>query len=187
MSRRNTSRYAILGLLALRPMSGYDIRKAYEQSVGYFWSESYGQIYPILRRLLVEKLATRTVGKQEGKPDRHAYTITKTGREELRRWLSEPAGERKERSEVLLKLFFGSHLPVAETIRHIRRVREEHSQRLERYGEIEERLHSEYAANPQSLYWLLTVKCGMALSKASLDWCDEAVSLLEKKGKGGRK
>ena len=37
---------ALLGLLSLRPMSGYDIRQVISESIGYFWSESYGQIYP---------------------------------------------------------------------------------------------------------------------------------------------
>ena len=51
--------YAILGFLAQRPMSGYDIKRSVEESVDNFWSESFGQIYPILRRLaeqgMVEK------------------------------------------------------------------------------------------------------------------------------------
>ena len=50
---------ALLGLLSLGPMSGYDIRQLIPRSIGYFWNESYGQIYPGLKRLaaagLVEK------------------------------------------------------------------------------------------------------------------------------------
>jgi DNA-binding PadR family transcriptional regulator len=38
-------------MLSLRPMSGYDIRKTVQESIRFFWSESYGQIYPALKRL----------------------------------------------------------------------------------------------------------------------------------------
>jgi len=56
--------YAVLGFLTVRPMSGYDIKKAVEVSIANFWTESYGQIYPVLKRLteqgLVEKSDTET-------------------------------------------------------------------------------------------------------------------------------
>ena len=35
---------ALLGLLSIAPMSGYDIRQLIPWSIGQFWSESYGQI-----------------------------------------------------------------------------------------------------------------------------------------------
>ncbi|MGH9601902.1 MAG: PadR family transcriptional regulator, partial [Terriglobales bacterium] len=50
-STTNTTRFALLGLLSLGPQSGYDLKKRMEQSIAHFWSESYGQIYPTLRRL----------------------------------------------------------------------------------------------------------------------------------------
>jgi DNA-binding PadR family transcriptional regulator len=61
MPRENKTKFAVLGLLAYAPLSGYDIRRIYAQSLGNFWSESYGAIYPILKRLEEEGLATREV------------------------------------------------------------------------------------------------------------------------------
>ena len=55
--RQPSTRYAILGLLSLAPMSGYEIRKVAASSIGHFWSESYGQIYPTLRKLVAAGLA----------------------------------------------------------------------------------------------------------------------------------
>ena len=51
--KENKSKYAIMGMLSMGPMSGYDIKKRFEKSLSYFWNESYGQIYPILRKLAV--------------------------------------------------------------------------------------------------------------------------------------
>src|SRR2546422_4002758 len=77
--RANTSRYAILGVLSRRPMSGYDVKKLIERSIAHFWSESYGQIYPILNRLAAEGLAERRRGKQPRKPERHVNSLTPNG------------------------------------------------------------------------------------------------------------
>src|SRR3989442_15455545 len=85
------SKYAVLGLLTIEPMSGYDIRKFVRETLNYFWNESYGRIYPILGELLKERLATKRVCKQNGKPDRHVYCITGLGRSALKQWLRTPA------------------------------------------------------------------------------------------------
>src|ERR1700737_1070592 len=45
------SSYALLGLLAIREMSGYDIKAFADDTLRHFWAISYGQIYPELRQL----------------------------------------------------------------------------------------------------------------------------------------
>ena len=52
-------KFALLGILSLCPGSGYDIKKMVESSIGYFWSESYGRIYPLLEQLMKEGLIRR--------------------------------------------------------------------------------------------------------------------------------
>ncbi|PYI52519.1 PadR family transcriptional regulator [Paenibacillus flagellatus] len=59
--RTNKSYYALLGLLAFGPHSGYDVKRRIEQQLSHFWSESYGQIYPNLKKLVEEGLATTNV------------------------------------------------------------------------------------------------------------------------------
>src|SRR3989475_5996974 len=103
--RANTSRHAILGVLSLCPMSGYDVKKLIERSIAHFWNESYGQIYPILNRLAAEGLAERRRERQRGKPDRHVYSLTPKGRQELERGLALPPRLEPVRSELLLKPF----------------------------------------------------------------------------------
>ena len=61
---------ALLGLLSLGPMSGYDIRQLIPQSIGHFWSESYGQIYPGLKRLAAAGLVEKKTERKKGSPDR---------------------------------------------------------------------------------------------------------------------
>jgi len=83
MAKENKSRYALLGILSICPGSGYDIKKFMEQSTGNFWNESYGQIYPMLKQLVDEGLATSRTEKHEGKPERYVYALTDKGLQAL--------------------------------------------------------------------------------------------------------
>ena len=101
----------LLGLLSVAPMSGYDLGQAIRASVGFFWNESYGQIYPNLKRLAAEGFVTAKTERQKGKPDRRVYSITKKGRERLAAWLAVAPQPEIPRNELLLKLFFGAQVP----------------------------------------------------------------------------
>jgi len=176
--RENKTKYAVLGLLSRRPQSGYDIRKQYEGSAGNFWSESYGQIYPILKQLEAEGLAIHSVDRNEGRPDRKVYRITDAGREALREWLVSPAETFRYRVEVLLKVMHGMEVGPDATIEHVERFKREHEALLRRYGGITEQLEEQYRDAPNLQYSLLTVRCGERVSQAFIDWCDEAIARL---------
>lgn len=176
--RENKTKYAVLGLLSRRPQSGYDMRKQYMGSAGNFWSESYGQIYPILKQLEAEGLATFTVDHNEGRPDRKVYQITEAGREALREWLVSPAETFRYRVEVLLKVMHGIEVGPEMTIEHVQRFRKEHEALLQRYGGITEQLKEQYRDAPNLQYSLLTVSCGEHVSQAFIEWCDEAIARL---------
>jgi DNA-binding PadR family transcriptional regulator len=95
----------ILGMLASRPRTGYEIKALADHSTRFFWTASYGQIYPELRRLaeagLIEGTSSPTGGRQ-----RTVYRLTRAGRHELRRWHELPPEIFEYRDEGLLKLFF---------------------------------------------------------------------------------
>jgi len=184
MPRENKTKFAVLGLLTYGSLSGYDIRRIYAESLGNFWSESYGHIYPILKRLHDEGLATREVRRQAGRPDRHVYTITDKGRDELHRWLAQPAEPLKERIEVLLKVFHGWEMGRYTVVEHVKAFRAEHEELLRRYAHYEEDL-SRHDDAPAA-YWLLTVGCGQHVSRAYIAWCDDALATLARLPVGPR-
>lgn len=178
--KETKSKYAILGILSLGPISGYDIKKVFQRSVANFWNESYGQIYPLLKTLVAEGLATRSIEKQLGKPDRHIYAITDKGFEELQRWLIEPVKDQVGRIEIALKLFFGHQVKVADNIRQVEHFREMRDRELQALIAIEERLKAEQANRPNLLYMLMTVSYGQHVTQALLQWCEETLSVLRK-------
>ena len=176
--KENRSKYAIMGILSMGPMSGYDIKKKFEKSLSYFWSESYGQIYPILKKLAKQGLATRSIERQTGKPDRHIYALTNKGRKALQDWMIQPVGRQIGRHEILLKLFFGQQVSLADNIHQIEHFRKLHSQKLKEIIATEEVLRADFKNNPNLPYWLMTVKYGQHVNQAYLQWCDEILSIL---------
>ena len=181
--KKSKTRFAVLGILSYGPMSGYDIKKFYEQNVAGFWSESYGQIYPILKRLAQEELTTRSVQKQKGKPDRHIYAITKKGREELRQWLLEPTGRHIGRHETLLKLMFGQQISIRDNIIQITRFRDRQKAELDELQLIKEQFENQEVDDPNIPYWRLAFGYGEHVNRAYVKWAEESIVALKKMDK----
>jgi DNA-binding PadR family transcriptional regulator len=159
-------------------MSGYDIKKTIEGSISNFWRESYGQIYPILRRIEAEGLATCSRRASEGGRDRNVYSISEAGRADLRRWLSEPTPPPRLRNELLLKLFFGRQGDLAAHIGTLEAHRREQLEALERYSQIQAELEAEASGQPDLPFWLMTLRYGESDARARIGWCDETLSTL---------
>lgn len=181
MARSNRTRYTVLGTLTHGPRSGYDIKKFIEGSIGNFWRESYGQIYPTLRQLATQGLVTREVAKQKGKPDRYIYAITDAGRAEFREWLAEPAEPEIPRIEILLKLFFGTEMSGEVAVRHIERFRRDLDEGVEGCRRTEELLRTHRKDHPALPFWLLCLRQGILVQRALLEWCDEAEETLRER------
>lgn len=98
--------HAILGFLEYRPMSGYDLKKYFDQSITHFWSATQSHIYKALENLEKEGFVESQFIPQEGKPNRKQYQITDEGRSELRRWVSTPLPLEITREAWLIQVFF---------------------------------------------------------------------------------
>ena len=179
MSKENKSRFVVLGMLSLGPMSGYEIKKRIEGSTSNFWSESYGQLYPTLKQLVTDGLTVSHTEKQEGKPERYIYTLTDKGWETLRHWLSEETEPSTQRNELLLKLFFGRQTSASVNIAHVQKFRALQVQLLEKYVGIAANLQACAKDDPDVLYALITVNHGRHRCKALLSWCDETIAMLQ--------
>lgn len=174
-----TSEFAILGVLSLRSASGYDIKRFVASSIGHFWNESYGSIYPLLKKLASEKLIHVEKGPQSGR-DRMVYAITPKGETALRAWLAALPRTEPFRSELLLKLFFAWRTPAEISVSQIEERRREEERRLAIYDQIKDQLSRQHADHPELPYWLMTVSYGRHRSEAVVEWCDETLAGLAK-------
>ncbi len=101
-------KFALLGLIALKPCSGYDIKRTVDSSVHFIWNVTGPQIYTTLRAMREEGLISARHVPQLGKPDKQIHTITAAGRSLLEQLANERIGASVTRDEVLLRIFFGN-------------------------------------------------------------------------------
>jgi DNA-binding PadR family transcriptional regulator len=167
--------FVILGLLNHEALTGYEIKKRIDNSLRFFWSGSFGSIYPTLDVLVQDGC----VEKEEETSGRGKiiYSITEKGRVLLREWLMKPVKKDELRYETLLKLFFGGELGREGILVHIQNFEEKIKKELlllEMYVQNLERVQNE----EDHKYYLITVKFGVETYRAYLRWCEEARNIL---------
>ena len=99
----------ILGMLAARPRSGYEIKQLVDSSARFFWAASYGQIYPELKKLEKAGLIAGD-DSSKGARQRTTFRLTSDGKRAAREWISRPPEVLEIRDEGLLKLFFAGSI-----------------------------------------------------------------------------
>jgi len=146
----STALYGVLGLLAVRPMSTYELAKHFDRSLGRVWPRARSKLFEAPRKLESLGFARATPGRVGLRP-RTVYTITAKGRRALAAWLREPGSGPELEFEQLLKVFFVEHATKEAAVANIEAAREwaltqidEHiavgRAYLEGVGEFQERL-----------------------------------------------
>ena len=168
-----TTDAAILGVLSWGAMSGYDVKKTVDSTVGYVWGPARSAIYAVLPRLVDDGLATARKVAQSQRPDKIVYRITGAGRTALKAWIEEtPAPPDPNRNPLLLKVFFGdlsSPDVLADQI-GARRLEAEHLRdELDRF---------DAEADPGDVYSALTRAWGREYAAAVIRWARAAEAQL---------
>jgi len=129
MEQPMSLRYALLGLLAEEPASGYELTGKFERALQrYAWHAQHSQIYPELSRLAADGLIAVV---DEGARGRRTYAITDGGRAELRRWMLDPPAVFVVRNEFVLRLFLLSTLDIDDARAVLRPLAEESARELD--------------------------------------------------------
>ena len=76
-----TLKYAILGLLMKKDMTGYELTKEFNSALFEFWNASHSQIYPKLKALTKEGLIEYHIEITGTVLEKKVYTITDAGKE----------------------------------------------------------------------------------------------------------
>jgi PadR family transcriptional regulator, regulatory protein AphA len=167
----------LLGLLTIESMSGYDLGLTIRSSVGHFWNESYGQIYPNLKKLAAEGFVSSRTERQKGKPDRRIYSITGKGRERLIKWLAVEPQPEIPRNELLLKLFFGARVSAGIPAAYVEQMAQRERAALKQFKQIEREIASS-KQYPDSPYWRMAARFGQLELEAHLRWAQETLAEL---------
>ena len=126
MSRRadelNTTSFAMLGMLAIRPWSTYELAKHVDRSLRPLWPRARSNLFNEPKKLVAHGLAVASE-EMVGRRARTVYTITPAGRRALRRWLGTPGEGPVLEFEQLLKVFFADHGTRADALRAVANIR----------------------------------------------------------------
>ena len=100
-----TSSYAILGLLAIQPWTGYELTQQATRSLRFAWPKSERLLYSEPKKLVDLGMAT-THKENVGNRTRNVYEITDAGQDALSRWTTTETAPPQLEAEALLRLLF---------------------------------------------------------------------------------
>jgi DNA-binding PadR family transcriptional regulator len=100
--------FAVLGLLAIKPWTTYELAKQMDQTLNRFWPRARSKLYEEPKKLVAQGLANADLGAHGRRP-RTVYSITPTGRRALTAWLAADSDEPVFESEHILKVFYAEH------------------------------------------------------------------------------
>ena len=179
----NATAKVILGMLAARPRSGYEIKQLVDSSARFFWAASYGQIYPELKRLEDAGLVSGNDASQ-GARQRRVYTLTAKGKRAAREWIAQPPEVLETRDEGLLELFFaGSIEPdrAAEIARERAAISRAKAAELRAiWDEVDREGEPEGPVTEPDIGSLTVLRYGIEMSEWAADWFERAAQDLER-------
>jgi len=171
--------HAILTALIEDDLSGYELARSFDKSLGFFWQASHQQIYRELKKMADNGLLAARKVPQQGKPDKIIYSLTDQGRMDLERWVYQGSRVQKGKDDLLVKLYNLNENNVAHLIAEVEKRREATLERLFLYEKIRRRNY----ADPQQLPLrqqgiLLVLTAGIEQSEYQLTWCDRVLNTL---------
>jgi DNA-binding PadR family transcriptional regulator len=181
-----TVAYAVLGLLARRPRSGYELAGAMRQPMSFFWSAPHSQLYPTLAQLQAAGLVEHEPSPGPGPRARKTYRITERGRAELADWAVTPPPPRPGRDEFVLRAYSAWVADPGSVAELFRAEAERHRTQLARYEQFRQELEAAGPATtdptqPEFGNWL-ALHNGLGYEQAYVQWCEWVLDLLRAAG-----
>jgi DNA-binding PadR family transcriptional regulator len=151
-------KFPILGFLMESEMTGYDLKRRFQDPIGFFYRASDGSLYPALKKLAQDGLVTMR-SERHGRRARKVYAITAKGRERFLHALREPAAPIFVYDEAQVKIYFAHHDPQA-ALQHIERER----QFAEAWSAWLEQLLEDMRARNESPFRMSVVEIGRGIT-----------------------
>ncbi len=139
-----TTSYAMLGLLAIRPWSTYELAQQMRRNLHFFWPRAESNLYAEPKKLVSGGWA-KAVSRPVGERRRTVYSITAQGHRALEQWLRQPSTPTKVEAEPLVKFAFAENTTKEHVLENVRRFQEDARTRQKRLRTIFE----EYLRNAE--------------------------------------
>jgi PadR family transcriptional regulator AphA len=113
-----TTSYAILGLLAVKPWTTYELAQQMRKALGQFWPRAESKLYEEPKKLVAHGLA-RAASEMVGERPRTVYSITPKGRRAMAAWVPTPGAGPVLEFEALIKVFYAEHGSKDDLLAHV--------------------------------------------------------------------
>ncbi len=179
--------YGILGLLQYAPMTGYNLKKLFDESINNIWEASLSQIYRELGTLEKNGLVTSQIEQQDDRPDKKIYSISEEGKKAFNTWLVNfPDKFRSpKRDEFMLRMFFGAQLGKTEMKKQFQRFIEDRKKTINAIDgknilDFEKALQKDQLSDEEIQCIKFVVKRAQMTNKLLIEWAEECIEELEK-------
>ncbi len=178
---------ALLALLSIRPMTGYEIQRRQARALAPWWETPRTQIYPKLRELQRRGLIEHEYVVQESKPNKRLYSLGPAGAEALTSWLGSTISAPEMRHHMMMRLFLGNLLPIEQVSRLLTDYRDRMAARAASFRQARERFsHSLSGPYRASVFVeLLSLDHLIAMTDLEVTGTDTALAALRLFGSDG--
>jgi DNA-binding PadR family transcriptional regulator len=159
-------------------MTGYELAKTFDTSIGFFWRADHQQIYRELTRLRDRGHIQGREVVQSGKPNKLVYTLTPEGRAALRHWAARPSSASSIKDDLLVRLYALDSVDIDPLRADLMARLEYHRDRLSRFEHILKSRFPHGAASLADTGKLLGLRMGLRYERAVAEWCEEALETL---------
>ncbi len=171
---------AILVCLAEEPLTGYELAKSFDTSIGFFWRADHQQIYRELKRLRENDWVSDELVVQQGRPNKRRYSITAAGRAHLMEWSQQSQTPPPIKDDLLVKLYSLADVDAIAVREQIADRLAGHRDRLRLYQRIADTIYRDVPDDdPAAVGRLLGLRAGLAYEQAWIRWCTDALQRLE--------
>lgn len=167
-------KYALLGVISIRSMTGYDMKKFFDRVVGMIWNADHGQIYRLLRRLEGDGLVVQQVVPQTKKPDKRVWSLTPKGKEDLCLWLENPITIGDLKDEFVLWFFFSDLVDKTKVREQLVQARASYEERLQTL-----QMFQEGRLTAASKTILHASRLGSSYYEDRIRWIDDTIGLID--------
>ena len=174
-----TLKYAILGLLNQKEMTGYDLMKQFESTLCEFWSAKHSQIYPELKKLTEEGSITYRQESSDNGLEKKLYHITPEGQKDFMSWLSSETPTQPTPKDISrLKIFFCSCLSPEERRFMLEEQVYKHTARLKHLQNNQKKFSQVPDSNSDEFGDYLVLMGAIMREEMMIEWLRKSISLL---------
>jgi PadR family transcriptional regulator, regulatory protein AphA len=177
MPVKSETQFAILAMLAIRPMSAYDLVKFAENSIVFFWNESYGNIHKHLQKMEKDGYVRILEQENQGR-QKIIYSIVEKGRNYLSAWIIQDPGNSIMRDALLLKIFSAQPGQFPQLQEILKKELYDMQQAQMAFSQIKRMISALDQDSNLKEMWLLTIRYGEQYAETRQAWCREAINTL---------